>query len=330
MCIAVTKLTELTILVFIRWKVFFLYITLFFGFLNFIIRVTFFILGVRTFSANELFGNQQVMNEFPLFAFTDKERIHTVEKQECHSEDASKVLIFRLKNTLEDLARFIFGENIEFRWVDAYFPFTHPSFELEILFNDKWLEVLGCGVMQQKILDLAGTGSKVGFAFGLGLFILKGFSILFNLGLERLAMTLYDIPDIRLFWSKDTGFLHQFKDLKPEDNYKYKIISVHPQLSMDLSFWIPLEHLNITTKEMQNKFNGLKSDVRDVIRNLGGDLVEQVDLIDEFLNEKKRKFGHCYRIVYRSNERPLTKDEINVVHKKIESKLTTNFGVEIR
>lgn len=69
---------------------------------------------------------------------------------------------------MEDLARFIFGENIQYRWSDSYFPFTHPSFELEIFYNDKWLEVLGCGVVQQKILDSAGAGSKVGFAFGLG------------------------------------------------------------------------------------------------------------------------------------------------------------------
>lgn len=61
---------------------------------------------------------------------------------------------------------------------------------------------------------LAGTGDKVGWAFGLGL--------------ERLAMKLYSIPDIRLFWSKDSGFLSQFKGCDVNDNITYKVcISIH-------------------------------------------------------------------------------------------------------
>lgn len=55
---------------------------------------------------------------------------------------------------------------VEMRWIDAYFPFTDPSFELEILFKGEWLEVLGCGVTQQSIVDKGGFEGHRAWAFG--------------------------------------------------------------------------------------------------------------------------------------------------------------------
>lgn len=72
---------------------------------------------------------------------------------------------------------------------------SHPSFEAEVKFGDRWLEVLGCGVIHGTILQRLGIQRR-GWAFGLGL--------------ERLAMILFEIPDIRLFWSQDPHFLQQF------------------------------------------------------------------------------------------------------------------------
>lgn len=99
--------------------------------------------------------------------------------------------------------------DVQCRWVDQYFPFTHPSWELEILYNDKWLEILGCGIMRQEILHKAGAVDRIGWAFGLGL--------------ERLAMRLYNIPDIRLFWSEDISFTNQFKVDNPDAHIQYKV-----------------------------------------------------------------------------------------------------------
>lgn len=82
-------------------------------------------------------------------------------------------------------------------------------------------------------------------------------------------MILYGIPDIRLFWSRDTGFISQFSNLNPEDNIKYKPISIYPQLFMDLSFWLPKSSTLIDNDD-------IKSHVQDAIRTVGGDLVEQV------------------------------------------------------
>ena len=81
----------------------------------------------------------------------------------------------------------------------AYFPFTDPSYELEIFFRGEWLEVLGCGVIEQDIVRNCGRGEQLGWAFGLGL--------------ERLAMVLFEIPDIRLFWSHDRRFIEQFEGI---------------------------------------------------------------------------------------------------------------------
>lgn len=133
-------------------------------------------------------------------------------------------------------------------------------------------------------------------------------------------MVLYEIPDIRLFWTKDTGFLNQFKNVEPEDSVKYKPISVHPQLYMDLSFWLPE---NVAVDEM-------KANAMDLIRGVGGDLIEQVTIVDEFFNKKKGLHSQCYRIVYRSNDRALTKEEVNEIHKNIANEITQTYGGQIR
>ena len=80
------------------------------------------------------------------------------------------------------------------RWIPAYFPFTEPSLELEIWWNNEWLEVLGCGILRRKIMDSFGRpDNEIAWASGIGM--------------ERFAMLLFEIPDIRLFWSEDKRFL---------------------------------------------------------------------------------------------------------------------------
>lgn len=113
------------------------------------------------------------------------------------------------------------------------------------------MEVLGCGIMQNRILQKAGVDNKIGWAFGLGL--------------ERLAMCLYQIPDIRLFWSNDTGFLHQFNVKNIHEKVTYKPISMYPQCSNDISFWLPSDGFN-------------SNDFYDLVRSCAGDMVEQVSI----------------------------------------------------
>ena len=113
--------------------------------------------------------------------------------------------------------------------MEAYFPFTDPSIELEIYYNHAWLEILGSGVIHDRVMTNAGknTQTEVGWAFGLGL--------------ERWAMKLFDIQDIRLFWSKDARFIGQFKQ---GEITKFKPYSKYPTCYKDIAFWLPEEGLN--------------------------------------------------------------------------------------
>lgn len=228
-------------------------------------------------------------------------------KQPCHTVEAVKLVEYEMKSVLESLVKTLFGSKIKYRWVDAYFPFTAPSWELEIFHNDNWMEILGCGIMRHEILLKAGVRSSIGFAFGMGL--------------ERLAMILYNIPDIRLFWSQDSGFLNQFNESELNKNFKYKAISAFPQCANDLSFWLP-EKLPI------DAFSA--NDFYDLVRDIGGDIVEQVTLRDKFTHPKTGRNSMTFRIVYRHMERTLTQKEANEVHDKISAKLIEKYQVTIR
>eukprot|EP00958_Prasinococcus_capsulatus_P019812 scaffold2502_cov362-Prasinococcus_capsulatus_cf.AAC.8 len=213
-------------------------------------------------------------------------------------QDGTEYACQELKKTLEGLARHLFGD-VEMRWVDAYFPFTEPSMELEIFFNGEWLEVLGCGVMEQEILEGCSLGDRRAWAFGLGL--------------ERLAMVLFEIPDIRLFWTDDERFTKQFK---AGELTKFKSYSKYPPCFKDIAFWI-------NDSFTENNFC-------EVVRGVAGDLVEEVKLIDEFTHPKKGMTSHCYRITYRSMERSLVDDEINALQEEVRSKTVNAFNVELR
>ena len=80
-------------------------------------------------------------------------------------------------------------------------------------------------------------------------------------------MIIHDIPDIRLFWSKDSGFLNQFDESKLDANIKYKAVSQFPQCTNDLSFWLPAE---LKVEDFSS------NDFYEIVREVGGDIVEHV------------------------------------------------------
>ena len=115
-----------------------------------------------------------------------------------------------LKGTLEILAKKIIGENSKLRFRPSYFPFTEPSYEVDVSCfkcgskgcnlckNTGWIEILGSGMVHPNVLRMCGYNPEEysGFAFGLGL--------------ERIAMFKYGIPDMRYLYANDIRFLEQF------------------------------------------------------------------------------------------------------------------------
>lgn len=126
------------------------------------------------------------------------------------------VSLANFKYVIEEFLKKMFGPKTEFRFRPSYFPFTEPSVEVDVRLvggkgeqseslraiaesrKSEWLEVMGAGMVNPKVFEAAGYNPEEwqGFAFGVGL--------------ERLAMLKYKIPDIRLFYSDDLRIINQF------------------------------------------------------------------------------------------------------------------------
>jgi len=257
--------------------------------------------GVRVFDSFDLFSDMQdssELSDFKIFEPSPTDR--QPDKQEQYTVEATQFVEFQLKHTLISLVNNLFDDDVETRWVDTYFPFTHPSWELEVKINDEWVEMLGCGVMEQGILKKAGATDHIGWAFGLGL--------------ERFAMKLFGIPDIRLFWSDDVRFTSQFAS---GDSYKkFKPFSKYPPSYKDISFWI------------DNEFQG--NDLFELARSVAGDSIEQMSLVDQFVHPKTQRTSHCYRITYRAMDRTMTDEEVNSLQNRIRQLVVDELNVELR
>lgn len=229
-------------------------------------------------------------SHFPIF--------HQVEGVNILGDVSDNYVIQHLKDTLSGLIKHLFGNDVKYRFVDEYFPFTHPSFEVEVEYHGKEMEVLGCGVIHKDIMKNCGLEGQNGWAFGMGL--------------ERLAMIFFDIPDIRYFWSDDSRFLNQFKKGQIT---KFQPYSKYPSATRDISMWVP---------------EGFEDNYfYDIVRDCGNNLVEEVSLGETFTHPKTLKTSKLYHISYRSLDRTLTGEEIDLIQSQIKNQATEK-GCEIR
>src|SRR3989338_4640371 len=204
-----------------------------------------------------------------------------------------------LKRALAEVGTSVFGST-NFRFYDHNFPYTDPSFEMEAEIKGQWMEMVGSGMVRKTVLKNLGLEGYNGWAFGFGL--------------ERLAIASMDLPDIRLLWSQDPRVTKQLKL-----GQKFVEVSKYPPITRDISF--------IVDK------NFVPNNYFDLIRDIGGDLVEQVELLDKFENEAKfhkDKISYTYRVVYRSPERTLKTEEVEPLQAKLYDETKKQFNAELR
>jgi phenylalanyl-tRNA synthetase alpha chain len=103
-----------------------------------------------------------------------------------------------LKGTIKEFLQRMFGDDLPVQFRTSYFPFTEPSAEVDVQWKGKWLEVMGCGMVDPNVLEAVGYDPEIytGFAAGFGV--------------ERFAMVLHQIDDIRRLYNSDLRFLNQF------------------------------------------------------------------------------------------------------------------------
>jgi len=109
------------------------------------------------------------------------------------------ISLANFKYIIERFFEQLFEKKVEFRFRPSYFPFVEPGLEVDIKFaGGRWLEVMGAGMVHRNVFDAVryNPDEVQGFAFGVGL--------------DRLAMIKYGVPDIRLFYSGDARFTRQF------------------------------------------------------------------------------------------------------------------------
>mgnify|MGYP001609823045 CR=1 FL=1 len=214
--------------------------------------------------------------------------------------DSEELEFDDLKNVLSAVVTTVFGAHTEFRFLDDVFPYTDPSLQVEVKIGEEWVEILGGGMPKKSVLEKMGVTGYNGWAFGFGL--------------ERLAIIGMELPDIRLLWSDDERVRKQLVLGQP-----FKAVSKYPPIVRDISFII------------QKGF--VPNNYFDLVRDVAGDLVEQVELIDTYENDLKlgdENVSYAYRITYRSIDRTLTNTEVDTLHTRLEEVTRENCGATIR
>lgn len=226
---------------------------------------------------------------------------HQIDGWKIIPDSKDKLTLDDLKNVLSEIVENVFGKNTEYRFLDDEFPYTDPSTQIEVMVGGQWVEILGAGMIKPSVLAKLGITGYNGWAFGFGL--------------ERLAILSMELPDIRLLWSDDERVKKQLVL-----GNKFKEVSKYPPVVRDISFIV-----DSATYQPNVYF--------DLVRDVVGDLAEEMALVDEYENDAKFGVGkksYAYRITYRSLDRTLTDAEVNDLHKKLEEETRKVLNATVR
>lgn len=152
---------------------------------------------------------RSMLNSKPPFAFTSAGKVYRKDDDATHLpmfHQVEGILVdqnvtfSQLKDLIHKIIYAIFDKEVGIRFRPSYFPFTEPSAEVDILSEDgKWLEILGCGIVNPIVLNNCNIDSN------------KYSGLAFGLGVERIAMLKHEVNDIREFYKSNLDFLSQFK-----------------------------------------------------------------------------------------------------------------------
>jgi len=251
---------------------------------------------VKALSRGKTYRRDEIDSKhYPVFHQIDGLYLVEKSKEKIGKEELAEVL--------KQLILSIYGENIEYRITDDTFPYTEPSLQAEVQYNGDWFELLWSWVVKWSVLKSLWIDPEKynGRAFGPWI--------------ERLVMPKMNIPDIRILWSQDERITSQRWDL----NKEFQPVSKYPSTYRDISFIID------KSVSLNEYF--------DLVRDLWGEIVEHVQLLDTYENDEKfgtGKISYTFRIVYRSYERTLLNDEINAVQENIRTTTAKTLNAILR
>lgn len=158
-----------------------------------------------------------------------------------------------------------------------------------MLFNGAYLEILGCGFIHETILSAIGSNGKY---------------LAFGLGLDRLAMILFNIPDIRYMWALEDKFLNQFSTelFALEQKITFVPFSNLDSICKDISFYISADKIGTTGVWVE------ENNFFEMIREIAPEYIESVEMKDEFFSTRHNKLSRMYRLSFSP-----TASDINVV-----------------